>query len=754
MYLEDLAHTSYDANQTQLNPASVPQLQPLWRVSTNAPISSGVTLSNGTLYVGAWNGDFYAVDASSGSVLWTQYLGKAPNPADSTCMPGIGVSSQAAVTSDTVYVGGGDSAVYALNRTDGTVRWRVPLTDPSAGGYLWSSAMLSGTSLYMGIASLSDCPLVRGGLARIDLNNPATPLIHYLVPDDGSLGASVWSTPAIDEAANLVYVTTGNANSQDAAAGVWGSALLAMDATTLEIQAYFFRPIAPTDDDADWGSSPTLFQTSDGQQYVAATGKDGVLYVLHRPDLSLVWTYKLATDCDSPEQGCGSISTPAFDGNTLYVGAGQTDAYNGPPGAVYALDPLSRLPVWVYAARGFVLAPVTVTAGLVFVPTTEGLAALDAATGAELWNDGGTTGLYSQTAIGNGTAYSTYVNGDVVAWSAANAFGTGAWTASPLNLTFLYTAGGPVPSPQTVSVYTAGDPVSFAISSDSPWLAGRQQAASNPQPVLVTVDVSALAPGKYSGNLTLTAGGGAAVKVAVTLVVNGPPPALTQASVVNAAGFQPGPLAPGSLFSIGAANLGVNTASASGTPWPATLSGITVTVNGIPAPLSYVSPTQINGQIPFEAALGNTTLTVSSNGVASAPVAITIAAATPAIFVDAQGRAAAVNQDGSTNAANNHAPAGSVVAVFFTGQGQVDNPVSTGSAATTQYLSRALASTSATIGGQPATVLFSGLTPGFVGLAQANLQVPGLSAGDYPVVLTMGNISSRQAIISVSAPSQ
>jgi uncharacterized protein (TIGR03437 family) len=487
---------------------------------------------------------------------------------------------------------------------------------------------------------------------------------------------------------------------------------------------------------------------------VAATGKDGVLYVLHRSDLSLAWMYKLATDCDSPDEGCGSISTPAFDGNTIYVGAGQTDAYDGPPGAVYALDPISHLPIWVYAARGFVLAPVTVTAGLVFVPTTEGLAALDAATGTELWNDGGTAGLYSQTAIGNGTAYSTYVNGDVVAWSAANVGGTEVWTASPLKLTFLYTAGGNVPSPQTVRVYTAGDPVSFAISSDSSWLAGQQQAASNPQPVLVTVDVSALAPGAYTGNLTLTADDGTTVNMVVTLVVNGPPPSLTQANVVNGASFQPGPLAPGSLFSIGAANLGVNTASASGTPWPTALSGITVAINGIPAPLSYVSPTQINGQIPFETALGNATLTVSSNGVAAAPVAITIAAASPAIFTDAQGHAAAVNQDGSANAANNPAAAGSVVSVFFTGQGQVDNPVQTGSAGTTQYLSRALAATSATIGGQPATVLFSGLTPGFVGMAQVNLQVPYLAAGAYPVVLTMGNSTSKQAIISVSAPSQ
>ena len=62
----------------------------------------------------------------------------------------------------------------------------------------------------------------------------------------------------------------------------WGGSMLAMDATTLEIKSHFFLPTNSVDLDIEWGSSPTLFETSDGLRLVAATGKDGILYAQRR----------------------------------------------------------------------------------------------------------------------------------------------------------------------------------------------------------------------------------------------------------------------------------------------------------------------------------------------------------------------------------------------------------------------------------------------------------------------------------------
>jgi uncharacterized protein (TIGR03437 family) len=751
MYLGDPAHSSYLAGETVNNPSNVSQLQQVWRLNVGAPIASGVTTWNGTLFFGAWDGYLYSVSAATGDILWRVFLGMAaPPPSGQNCQPAIGITGQPVVDGDVVYAAGGDSTVYAVDRTSGAIRWRTPLADPQSGAYLWSSLLLANGAIYIGIASLGDCPLVRSGVARIDVSDPSHPLVRYLAPE-GGVGAGVWSTPALDVQANVLYVTTGNAATQDAGQGFWGSALLALDATTLAIRAHFFKPIATFDPDGDWGSSPTLFQTADGRQYVAANGKDGVMYVLNRADLSLAWTYKLAMIGDDPEAGQGSLSTPAFDGRTLFVGAGASDSLNSSPGTVYAIDPLTHNSRWVYGARGVVLAPVTVTPYLVLVPCTQGLAILDAATGAEVWNDHGSVGSFGQAVMANGTIYATYVNGDVAAWTLPDPVGIAeTLAASPGTLSFGHTIGGPLPAAQSVNLFSPADAMAFTFSSDSSWLSAAAQGVLTPASLTISADPSGLAPGSYLGSVTvISADGSISITINCTLEVSGPVPALPAASIVSAATFKQTPLAPGGLFTVMAVNLGASTDTAGTANWPTLLDGVSLTINGIPAPLIYVSSTQINAQAPFEIASGPATLVLNENGVTGQPVPVVIADTAPQIFLIAGTHAAALNQDYSVNAPNNPAIPGGVVSIFWTGQGQVSNPVTTGAPASGMFLNTTLAPTAATIGGQPAAVLYSGLAPGLVGLAQANLRIPDLPSGEYPVVLTVGSATSNSATISI-----
>ncbi|MDQ6705548.1 MAG: PQQ-binding-like beta-propeller repeat protein, partial [Acidobacteriota bacterium] len=228
-------------------------------------------------------------------------------------------------------------------------------------------------------------------------------------------GAGIWSTPAIDESTNTAYVTTGTGD-QDPRRGLWGGTMLAMDAVTLDVQAHYFLPTNSLAGDIEWGSSPTLFHKLDGSTIVAATGKDGFLYARNAPSLTFAWTVKLAVQCVSPQQGCGSISTPAFDGRTIFAGAGDSDIEDDPLGTVYALNPENGATIWRRSTDGVVIAPVTVANGLVYVSTTLGLLILDAASGDELWDDGQRGPLYSQPVVADGTVYSTYVTGEVVAW--------------------------------------------------------------------------------------------------------------------------------------------------------------------------------------------------------------------------------------------------------------------------------------------------------------------------------------------------
>ena len=222
---------------------------------------------------------------------------------------------------------------------------------------------------------------------------------------------------------------------------------------------------------------------------------------------------------------------------------------------------------------------------------------------------------------------------------------------------------------------------------------------------------------------------------------------ISPGGIVNAATSSPTPVAPGSLVSIYGSNLGSGIFNAPSTPLSNTLGGTTVTVNGATVPLIYVSPGQINFQLPYEVSAGTASATVTAACGASTAVSFPVTSTAPYLLLAADGSALVQNEDSSFNSATNAAPKGSVVTAYLIGIGPVDNPVATGAAAPTgvtlDQLSHATSPSKATIGGFDTSIKFLGLTPGFVGLAQANLEIPNLSPGKYPILLTVGGVTSN-----------
>lgn len=221
------------------------------------------------------------------------------------------------------------------------------------------------------------------------------------------------------------------------------------------------------------------------------------------------------------------------------------------------------------------------------------------------------------------------------------------------------------------------------------------------------------------------------------------------AAVTDAASYAPR-VALGELATIFGSNLADSTRQASGFPLPKSLAGATVYVNQSPVPLLYVSETQINFQVPSNLGVGTANMYVARDGGQSALFQFTVVSSSPGIFQDSSNHAIAQNPDYSTNSSSNPVASGSVIVVYLTGQGSVDNAVTDGAATPTSPLSTATATATATIGTTSATVQFLGLTPGFTGLAQANILVPSLATGDYPLVITAGGYVGASAQISVS----
>lgn len=229
-----------------------------------------------------------------------------------------------------------------------------------------------------------------------------------------------------------------------------------------------------------------------------------------------------------------------------------------------------------------------------------------------------------------------------------------------------------------------------------------------------------------------------------------PGPVILSNGVVSSASFQP-QISPGSLASIAGSNLATSTPAAPTTPLPTTLAEASVTVNGKAAPILYASPTLINFQVPWETAVGNASVTVTVDGVASNTMTVPVTATAPGIFYYSTGAAIAQDFDYSLNTSSNPAHAGSFLIAYLTGAGAVTPSVTDGAATPSTGLVTTSQQPTVTIGGVNAPVLFSGLTPGLIALWQLDVTVPsGLAAGSYPMVVTINGQVSNSATVSIA----
>jgi uncharacterized protein (TIGR03437 family) len=244
----------------------------------------------------------------------------------------------------------------------------------------------------------------------------------------------------------------------------------------------------------------------------------------------------------------------------------------------------------------------------------------------------------------------------------------------------------------------------------------------------------------------------------------GAAPVVSTGGVVNAASFTPAPnnqIASGQIISVFGGNfLAAGRADSSGLPLATQLgsSNTSVTVCGRTVPLFSVFPGQINAQVPWECPpTGPSQLTVTANGQSSAAQTVTLVAASPGIFwlsAADTGNGAILHADNSLVNPARPARGGETVVVYCTGLGATIPSFATGSPAAAGNATAN--SVTALIGGKTASVVFSGLTAGFVGLYQVNVVVPAGLSGSQPILITSagsaGGAASQSGVTLSLAP--
>ena len=306
-----------------------------WTYTAKSPIRSAATVQDGVVYVGAFNGDFHALNATTGALIWT-YVTDGD------------IWSSAAVTNGMVYFTCRNFNIYALNATTGSMVWNF-----ATGGETWSS------------------PAVYGGVVYFGANDN---IFYALNATTGerlwsfTTGGHIRSSPAIVD--GVVYIS-----SQD-------GYLYALNAAT---GAQIWRSLTG-DDDIFTNSSPAV---AGGVVYIGST--DGHVYAFSTVTGAEIWNYTTGNRVSSSpavaygmvyvgsedenvyalNAGTGALIWSRATGDSVFSSPGVADGvvYVGayPNGIVYALDASTGSIIWQFTTGNGVFSSPSVVNGIMYV---------------------------------------------------------------------------------------------------------------------------------------------------------------------------------------------------------------------------------------------------------------------------------------------------------------------------------------------------------------------------------------------------
>jgi polyvinyl alcohol dehydrogenase (cytochrome) len=427
----------HDATNTatvssKITTRNVHTLKPKWTFTTGGDVSARAAVVSGIAYFPDWAGNIYAVNASTGTAVWSHQL------SDYGLAAGTVSRTSPAVSGGVVYIGtqynatGPTGWLLAINASTGNLVWKVQPDTSNSIPVITASPVVFDGVVYVGMTSNEEfvaadpaypCCSVIGSLVAIKAKNGQKLWQTFTAPA-GYSGANVWgSHPVVDKTRGLVYIGTGNnyhipfdpvyqqciTNGGTEASclepGDHADSIIALSTATGAIQwatrlmswnqsAYgvtdgsdFWNvgcfegpgtncPPAPVGPDYDFGSGPNeiTYQTASGPATIIGAGqKSGIYYALDPDTGAVIWQTQVG-----PGSSLGGIEWgSASDGQLIYVAISNLDGIpyaGGSAGSWSALDPATGAIVWQKAdPNGAVdLGPLAVAKGVVYAPSMGG----------------------------------------------------------------------------------------------------------------------------------------------------------------------------------------------------------------------------------------------------------------------------------------------------------------------------------------------------------------------------------------------
>ena len=392
----DLHNTRFNSREATLDAGNVGRLQPKWSHEIGAPIQTSPTVVGDTLFIGAWDGKYHALDAETGEPKWSYDAGVTPESRWQLRT----MKSTAQYDRGRIYFGSGEGDLNCVDAATGEAVWKTRM-DP--GLRITSSPNIYGNRLFVGTS---------GGNAQIVCVDAETGAIRWkfkIVPDREGGGGSAWTSPAVDEEYNIVYTVTGNPRSFNPPGPLlFSDSILANDLETGEL-LWHYQVRASDPFNMDFSCHPMIFEAlSPGKRgarrQCVGAGNKSAFFTWDRYTGELLWRVMLT----SPTGPWWNSTAVAY--NRVYLVSNQRvtdpDSTDRSESVTAALHAYTGEIVWWRHNDSMNRAPVCVANGVFYQSLENGsLEAYDAETGRQLWQSSIPSTSRGGIVIANGNLY-------------------------------------------------------------------------------------------------------------------------------------------------------------------------------------------------------------------------------------------------------------------------------------------------------------------------------------------------------------